>query len=249
MIRRAPHETSYAVIRNEAIRDKRLSFKARGLLTLLLSMPDDWRVTSRWLAGQGPDGRDAVMSGLRELEAAGYLRRSRHHDGETGQWVHDSVVYETPNQPDCPGSGLPTAGSSARENPTIEEVPIDEVPSEQVPTGQDLAPVAQNGKRRDLVFESLMAACGVGLDQIPKSARGKYNTAAKDLRDLGATPEAIAARAHVYREKWPEVSMTPNALAVHWGECDPDRQHRPVDPYAEMLERLANEPETLELDA
>ena len=99
MIRRAPHERNYAQIANPALRDSRLTFKARGILALLLSMPDDWAVTERWLESQSPASRAGVASGLKELEQYGYLRRYRARD-DRGRWRPDAVVYENPDQPD-----------------------------------------------------------------------------------------------------------------------------------------------------
>lgn len=97
-------------------------------------------------------------------------------------------------------------------------------------------------RKSDLVWESLLAVCGVDPTQVTSTARGRYNKAAKDLRDLGATPEAIAARGLVFRQRWPDASLTPSALASRWGECDPDRQHATVarrDPERDMLRAQA----------
>ena len=79
-------------------------------------------------------------------------------------------------------------------------------------------------RKRDEVWDALMLVCGVR--DVTGSARGAYNRAAKDLREVGATPQEIGARAMVYRERWPDVSLTPTALARRWGECDPGMQHR-----------------------
>lgn len=138
-IRRAPHQTDYSVVRNDAIRDPALSFKARGLLMLLLSMPDTWTVNHRWLAEQSEqDGKSSVLSGLRELEANGYLRRKRWQD-EAGTWVHDSVVYESRTEPDtespvCPGSGFPSTGEPGLGEPSTDNRRIEEVTTNQVST-------------------------------------------------------------------------------------------------------------------
>jgi hypothetical protein len=86
--------------------------------------------------------------------------------------------------------------------------------------------------RVDVVWDALMLVCGV--TSITKAARGAYNRAAKDLREVGATPTTIGARAFVFRERWPDVSLTPTALARRWGECDPTMQHRPTTTRAEV---------------
>ena len=101
-----------------------------------------------------------------------------------------------------------------------------------------LQPKVPAVRRKDPIWDALMAVCGVDPSQVTSQARGRYNTAAKAIRDVGATPEAIAARGLVFRQRWPEASLTPSALASRWGECDPDRQHAAVarrDPELEIL--------------
>lgn len=75
MIIRVVHENHFTTIRNKTVRDSRLSYRARGLLFYLLSLPDDARVSREHLAEAGPDGVRAVRSALAELAEAGYLTR------------------------------------------------------------------------------------------------------------------------------------------------------------------------------
>lgn len=81
----------FTIVANAAIRDERLSYKARGLLALIASHREGWGVTEKQLAAKSPDGISAVRSGLKELEGAGYLRRYRVRDdlGRLGgaHWV------------------------------------------------------------------------------------------------------------------------------------------------------------------
>ena len=98
-------------IRNEVARDSRLSYKARGILIEILSRPDNWETSADALAASGPDGRTAVLSGLRELREAGYLETVRRRR-EDGTFNTISSVYDTP-QNGSPESGFPTS-----DNPT-----------------------------------------------------------------------------------------------------------------------------------
>lgn len=103
MIVRGPRPSdNFAQIHNAALADGRLSFKARGILAFLLSRPPGWKTSAERLAKSGIDGERAVKSGLKELEAHGYLKRTRSHaDGSdpnvpAGTWVHNQVVTDQP---------------------------------------------------------------------------------------------------------------------------------------------------------
>jgi hypothetical protein len=120
MIVRGPRKRSnFTVLPNEALRDVRLSFKARGLLAYILSMPDHWATSSEALARQGPDGRDSVRTGLRELRALGYVvLEKRQQTG--GRWITDVMVYEAPVENEGI-TGSPRTEKPTPENPALIE--------------------------------------------------------------------------------------------------------------------------------
>ena len=95
MIVREPGRDRWVVIDQNVIRNSRISHRARGVLCLLLSMPDDWQVNSDWIAMHGTEGRDAVRAALRELEQVGHMIRHRSQDSK-GHWTSKWVVYEQP---------------------------------------------------------------------------------------------------------------------------------------------------------
>ncbi len=66
---------NYTVMSNCHLRDKRLSLKAVGLLSVMLSLPEDWDYTTRGLAIICKDGVEAIGAALRELEHCGYLQQ------------------------------------------------------------------------------------------------------------------------------------------------------------------------------
>ena len=106
-IRRAPRPTSnFTILDNTLLRNKDLSFRARGLHAFLLSHEDNWRVNAEDLVRQGKENRQAIYTALSELEAAGYLVRSRVQDPATGRWSTDSVVYDTPVSAAVVGAAL-----------------------------------------------------------------------------------------------------------------------------------------------
>lgn len=77
-------------------------------------------------------------------------------------------------------------------------------------------------RARDEVWDAVMAACGIDQAAITKSARGAYNTAVRDLKAMGATPEQIEAKAANWRRYWSGVTLTPTALVRRWAEI-PDQ--------------------------
>ena len=75
-------------------------------------------------------------------------------------------------------------------------------------------------KKRDEIWDAIMSVCGVNSDTINSQERGRHNRAVKALKESGATAEQIFIRAKSYKAKFPNVSMTPIALAGHWSELD-----------------------------
>jgi len=120
MIVRSPRPvTQYTVLSNAVIRDHRLSWKARGILVYLLSLPDNWQTSAEQLVRAAVDGRHSVLAGLTELEEHGYLVRIRRQKAN-GQWHTSTVVFDNPQTVDnfpSPKSENPTS-----ENPTSIEV-------------------------------------------------------------------------------------------------------------------------------
>lgn len=125
MIVRSPRpDRGFTILDNLTLRDPRLSWKARGLLAYLLSMPDNWRTNADHLVHCGPDGRDSVRAGLRELEAAGYLERRKVRDAN-GRWTSETVLYDRPRRPQSvDAEEVTTTDYPAPESQALEEVPM-----------------------------------------------------------------------------------------------------------------------------
>ena len=94
---RGPRQADqFTIITNAVVNDRRLSFRARGILIYLLSKPVDWRTRSESIAAQSDkDGRDSVRSAMREMEAFGYLVRNRVQD-DRGRWHTIQTIFEDP---------------------------------------------------------------------------------------------------------------------------------------------------------
>lgn len=108
---------SYTVMANHHLRDERLSLKSKGLLSVILSLPDDWRISIEGMTQFSADGKDAIRSAIRELTDTGYITRAQTHS-EAGKFSgYDYVVHETPAA--SPSSGFPTMEKPTTENPTL----------------------------------------------------------------------------------------------------------------------------------
>lgn len=91
------HKTrNYTVMSNHHFKEKEMSLKAKGLLSLMLSLPDDWDYSINGLASLSKDGKDSVMSALKELEKFGYLERKtiRNEKGHIKDYEYN--IYECP---------------------------------------------------------------------------------------------------------------------------------------------------------
>lgn len=106
----------FTVLQNKVLRDERLSWKARGIFAYIFSQATGWNFYITEVVSHAPDGKDSLLSGIRELETYGYLTRSRVRDKE-GQLrgTHWNVTDE-------PVAQKPAETSPAEENPH-EEIP------------------------------------------------------------------------------------------------------------------------------
>ena len=86
---------NYTVMSNYHLQDKKLSFKAKGLLSCMLSLPDDWNYSVRGLASISKEGIKAINSILKELEENYYLKRERKQENN-GRFYYEYNIYETP---------------------------------------------------------------------------------------------------------------------------------------------------------
>ena len=84
----------YTVMSNHHLRNANLSLKAKGLLSMMLSLPEDWNYTTRGLAKICKEGVDAIGAALRELEAAGYIVRHKLRDRQGRISDTEYVIYE-----------------------------------------------------------------------------------------------------------------------------------------------------------
>ena len=117
---RVERNTGYTVMSNHHLRNKELTLKAKGLLSQMLSLPEDWDYTLTGLAYINRESIDAIRSAIRELEAAGYIARSRERDEKGRLRGAEYVIYEQPVSAP-PMQEAPTSGDPISEKPTSEK--------------------------------------------------------------------------------------------------------------------------------
>ena len=103
---RVEKNKNYTTMSNFHLRDKNLSNKSRGLLSTMLSLPENWDYTTRGLAAICKDGVDGITAQLKELEQRGYLVRHRIRDSNGRITDMEYVIYEEP-QPALPDTEKP----------------------------------------------------------------------------------------------------------------------------------------------
>ena len=140
---RVERTSDYTVMSNYHLRDKRLSLKAKGLLSQMLSLPEDWDYTLAGLCYINRESKDAIRTAIHELEQAGYIHRRQTTDSGGKFAGNVYTIYERPQGPppgepssEKPSSGNPTTGKPMPEKPTqrnIEKQNTDQSNTDSIP--------------------------------------------------------------------------------------------------------------------
>jgi len=128
-ILRVQKSQNYVVMDKAFLANQALSWKAKGLLAYLLSLPDDWRINVKNLIGCAADGRDALQTALNELAKARFIVREATRNAE-GRFRYEYTVFETPQvrekpknpyvEPTSSATGFPDAGNAVTEKPATD---------------------------------------------------------------------------------------------------------------------------------
>ena len=169
----------YTVMSNHHLRNANLSLKAKGLLSMMLSLPEDWNYTTRGLAKICKEGVDAIGAALRELEAAGYIVRHKLRDSQGRISDTEYVIYEQPQlrkpDTDSPDTENPYMDKPDTEKPaelnieksntektityglSTDSIPFREAAAAQLPErkGRDAMSVSEMESYRDLILENI----------------------------------------------------------------------------------------------
>ena len=138
----------YTVMSNHHLRDRSLSLKAKGLLSLMLSLPEEWDYTTKGLAQICKDGVDSICAGVRELEEHGYVirQRVRNPNGQLG--AIEYTILEQPRPPE------PKPQKPERENPVLDNpeqaCPVLEEPEQGNPAQLNTNRSSKEKSKKDL---------------------------------------------------------------------------------------------------
>lgn len=221
IIRTRLSSDGYTIIPNHWSRDPNLSWKAKGLLAYIASHTEGYELRTEQIIREGVDGRDAVLSGLRELEERGYLRR-HYHRNSLGH-VKD-VIFEVFEHPEPPGQpppppgnpdpdpgkpkdGFPVGGSAGEERTPIpkntkvqeqQQLPPPAVADEPVVSAEVIEPppsvktLEQPKNAGQMTSQWIDYCCQRGVRLTPTLIK-RYAAKFKELLTAGFTPPLIGA--------------------------------------------------------
>ena len=124
---RVEKNSNYTTMCNYHLRDHGLSLKGKGLLSMLLSLPDTWNYSVRGLSSITPDGVDGVLTALKELERLGYLERNQQRESNGRMGRAEYVIYEMSRKKPC--SESPCTEKPYTVNPDT-DTPVTENPAQ-----------------------------------------------------------------------------------------------------------------------
>ena len=138
----------YTVMANHHLRNTKLSLKAKGLLSLMLSLPEDWDYTTKGLAKICKDGVDSICSTVNELEEHGYVIRERIRNAKGQLTDIQYTILEQPKPPQ-PGQGKPKQENPVLDSPVL-GTPKQEEPEQGNPAQLNTKKSSNQGLKTDL---------------------------------------------------------------------------------------------------
>lgn len=213
-------EDHFTQIPNEYLRDERISLRARGLLALIFSHSIGWQLTIETLAEHGPEGRDAIRTAVKELEAVGYLRRERQRSEDGTLGGVDFYLQEPEQTPVDTYDGFSNVGSAnVGESDTKNTIPKEEQSKESISPTVSTPPEAG----RPAVTDGLKLIAATKFEEFwssyPKqegkeSAKHPYWEAIK----AGVDPDLITEKAKGYARLMAQEKREPKYIqhASRW---------------------------------
>ena len=160
---RVERNRGYTVMSNHHLRNKELSLKAKGLLSQMLSLPEDWDYTLVGLSQSNRESIDAIRTVVRELEKAGYIKRRQGRDEKGKMTAIEYTIYEQPQPPEDTPPGL--------DKPILENLtpgnPILENPTPGYPTTENPMQLNKDIQKTDLPKKEKIITDSQSTDSIP----------------------------------------------------------------------------------
>ena len=232
MIHRIQKTANFAQIANDALRDTRLSYCARGILAMVMSHADGWKTSTNWLRSQTPsEGQICIGRALEELKVCGYLKITRVH-GEGGkmtgaQWSWSDKPQPADPSDESPSSDFPYDGQPYTQNtilsehqgeehqeasPKLVKAPLEtkspkgnppSSPPQECPPPPP-APLTQKPRPRNLLGEAALSACRIDPATATKTQWGAAVAAVKQIKDAypAVTPQDLLDLGDELRKRW-----------------------------------------------
>ena len=207
---RVEKNKGYTVMSNHHLRNQALSLKAKGLLSQMLSLPEDWDYTLKGLAQINRESIDAIREAVRELEQTGYITRSRERDERGCLRGTVYTIYEQPHAkptPEEPAQALPTL-----DNPTLEK-PMLDFPTLDFPTLENPTQlITKDTKKRKRQSKDLSITDSIpfpsGFPDAPVQKRTEMKGSFESYQELileNIDYDVLANDPHVDREQLDEI--------------------------------------------
>ena len=171
----------YTVMSNHHLKDRALTLKSKGLLSMMLSLPEDWNYTTRGLAAICREGVDSIGTALKELERAGYIVRNQLRDGKGKIVDVEYIIYETPHKPDAAD---PDTVRPDTENPDMDRPDMADPCLEDRPQLNINQPITQKQNTNSQIHQRLA---------LQRLGHGRY------ARGFGRKRRVAAVRRHGHR--------------------------------------------------
>ena len=237
---RVERNKGYTVMSNHHLRNKELTLKAKGLLSQMLSLPEDWDYTLAGLSYINRESVDAIRTAIWELEKAGYIKRHQGRDERGKMTAIEYVIYEQPQ----PLLDLPILENPTSDNPLLENSTSDK------PTSENPMQINKDILNTDLPKKDKSITDLSNTDSIPiLSPRFEKSLTSSPYKDDAAEPQerkgkeaATESAVEIYREIIKD-NIDYDVL-IHDNRFDTDRLDEIVDL---MLETVCTARKTLRI--
>ena len=195
---RVERNKGYTVMSNHHLRNKELSLKAKGLLSQMLSLPEDWDYTLAGLSHINRESIDAIRTAVWELEKAGYITRRQGRDEKGKMTAIEYTIYE---QPQPPADTPPVLENPILENPTSDkpvlDFPITDNPTSENPTQLNKDRLKTNLPKKETSITDLSSTHSIPILSPNPSL---YAGDAATPPERKGTEAATQSAADIYRE-------------------------------------------------